>query len=85
MGKSNCFTTHLHKVVVAGEPESFDSLFLVMEYMPRDLKAVFNDEKMMLKEEHVVVILYNMLCAAKFLHSANVVHRDIKPANVLIN
>ena len=26
-----------------------------------------------------------MLCAAKFLASANVIHRDLKPANILIN
>ena len=26
-----------------------------------------------------------MLCAVKYLHSANVIHRDLKPANVLVN
>ena len=26
-----------------------------------------------------------MLCAVKYLHSANVLHRDLKPANVLVN
>ena len=29
-------------------------------------------------------LMYNMLCAINFLHSANVVHRDLKPSNVLI-
>ena len=38
-----------------------------------------------LKEEHVITILYNMLCAINFFHSANVIHRDIKPANILID
>ena len=26
-----------------------------------------------------------MLCALKFIHSANVIHRDLKPANILVN
>ena len=26
-----------------------------------------------------------MLCAIKFLHSANIIHRDLKPANLLID
>ena len=29
-------------------------------------------------------LMYNMICAINFLHSANIVHRDLKPSNVLI-
>ena len=36
-------------------------------------------------EEHLITILYNMLCSVNFLHSANVIHRDLKPANILID
>lgn len=39
----------------------------------------------MLEEQHMVIILYNILCSVNFLHSANIIHRDIKPANILIN
>ena len=35
-------------------------------------------------EEHVVIILYNLLCAVNFMHTTNIVHRDLKPANILI-
>ena len=35
--------------------------------------------------DHILVIIYNILCAINFLHTCNIVHRDIKPANILIN
>ena len=38
-----------------------------------------------LNETHVTTILFNMLCAVEFVHSANLMHRDIKPANFLID
>jgi mitogen-activated protein kinase 1/3 len=30
-------------------------------------------------------VVYNLLCAVKYLHTANVLHRDLKPANILVN
>ena len=29
--------------------------------------------------------MYSLLCAVKFLHSANIMHRDLKPTNLLLN
>ena len=31
------------------------------------------------------MIIYNLLCAVKYLHTQNIIHRDLKPANILID
>ena len=53
--------------------------------MPFDLKTLLGNKDMVLSEDHILVILYNILCGISFLHSANIMHRDIKPANILID
>jgi len=30
-------------------------------------------------------MVYNLLCAVKYIHESKVIHRDLKPANVLVN
>jgi len=57
-----------------------------MELGELDMKGLMEtvpDTK--LSEEHITTILYNMLCAINFIHSANIIHRDIKPSNVLVD
>ena len=36
-------------------------------------------------EQHILIIIYNILCAMNFFHSAGLMHRDLKPANILID
>ena len=38
-----------------------------------------------ISQTFVKLICYNLLCAIKFMHSANVMHRDLKPSNILIS
>ena len=59
-------------------------VYLVMEKMDSDLQKIIIS-KQELSDEHYQFILYQILRAIYFLHSANIIHRDFKPSNVLIN
>ena len=67
------------------------SIFIVMDYSeesrPIDCKKMLLSVKSgtQISEQHVVVIIYNLLCAVNFLHSSNIIHRDLKPANLLVD
>ena len=57
-----------------------------MEYLENDLKKVLNQSKTLeLSEDHMIIMLYNILCSINFIHTANIMHRDIKPANILVD
>ena len=61
-------------------------VFIIMDYEDNDLKSMLNmTNTIEFTEDHVITILYNILCALNFLHKQNVMHRDIKPSNILIN
>ena len=61
-------------------------VFIIMDYEEKDLKSMLNmTNTIEFTEDHVITILYNILCALNFLHKQNVMHRDIKPSNILIN
>lgn len=79
--KNNKYTTRIHDLVLKDK-----HLFVVMDYMDSDLKRLLTSVKQMpLTKEHVLVIIYKLLCALNYVTSANVIHRDLKPANVLID
>lgn len=57
-----------------------------MEYVPLDLKKVMEySEGLKINKQEMLWILYQVLCALNFLHSANVIHRDLKPSNILLD
>jgi mitogen-activated protein kinase 1/3 len=61
-------------------------IFIVMECLESDLKALINnDNKLDITEGHIKIVAYYMLCNIKFVHSGNILHRDIKPSNFLVN
>ena len=57
-----------------------------MELGQIDLKQMLNTvPKTEIDTNHIITIVYNILCAISYLHSANLVHRDLKPSNMLID
>jgi len=52
------------------------------------LKQVLDEQKRtgsrLIHFEHIKYIIYQLLRALKYLHSANVIHRDLKPSNLSI-
>ena len=55
---------------------------VVMEIGQINLKSFLEHT---IDENDIRIILYNLLKALNFIHSANIIHRDIKPANILID
>lgn len=78
------FVVELVELLFPSNPQTFDTLYVVMEYAESDLKKIIKSN-INLEMQHTQHIIYNLLCAVKYLHESNVLHRDLKPANVLIN
>ncbi|XP_060214150.1 cyclin-dependent kinase G-2 isoform X1 [Lycium barbarum] len=71
------------KEVVVGS--SLDSIFMVMEYMEHDLKALMETMKQPFTQSEVKCLMLQLLQGVKYLHDNWVLHRDLKTSNLLLN
>ena len=62
----------------------FNEVYMLLRKCDMDLKKLLKSSKH-LEETQVKSIVYDMLCALKYLHSGNIIHRDLKPGNILVN
>lgn len=56
---------------------------MIFEYVDCDLKKYLDG--LILGEEQVKVIIYQLLLALEYCHSNRIVHRDLKPQNILVD
>ena len=61
------------------------NLFLVFEYVEKNLLEVLQESPSGLEPSLIKKFIYQLCKAIKYLHDQNVIHRDIKPENLLIN
>lgn len=78
------YVVELFDVIEPLDRDAFDTLYIVLEYAESDLKKVIKSA-IHLQLLHIKTVVYNIICAVKYIHSADVLHRDLKPANILIN
>jgi mitogen-activated protein kinase 1/3 len=62
----------------------FEDVYIVTDLMETDLHRVIYSRQA-LTDDHIQYFLYQILCALKYIHSADVLHRDLKPSNILLN
>lgn len=60
-------------------------LYLVFEYVEKNLLEELEDKPNGVDSELVRTYIFQLCCAIHYCHTNNVVHRDIKPENLLVN
>ena len=64
--------------------EEFAEIYVICELMETDLSSIIKSPQG-LSDDHVQLIIYQILRGLNYMHSARILHRDLKPRNVLVN
>lgn len=81
--RGNSYTVRLFDVIT---DDDLSYIFIVMENVQMDLKKVLDQSDVVnMSEDQATVLIYKLLCALNFIHTANIIHRDLKPSNILID
>ncbi|QDZ19716.1 dual specificity protein kinase [Chloropicon primus] len=62
-----------------------EKIFMVMEFVPRNLLEVLEEHEYGLPKHMTRKIIYQLCKAISFIHSHGFIYRDIKPENLLID
>jgi serine/threonine protein kinase len=65
--------------------QSEGKLYLVFEYLDRDLKRYMDSVRDLMDPMLIKSYLYQMIRGLHFCHARGVMHRDLKPQNLLVN
>lgn len=74
----------LKKILLPKSRAAFEDIYLVSELVEGDLYSIIKNRNS-LEPDHVKFILYQILRALKYQHSARILHRDLKPRNLLVS
>eukprot|EP00042_Codosiga_hollandica_P032651 m.210867 g.210867 ORF g.210867 m.210867 type:complete len:287 (+) comp53967_c0_seq3:1-861(+) len=73
---------YVKEIVVGRE---MDSIFIVMEFLEHDLKALMETMRNPFLECEVKTLLQQLLAGLQCLHDNWILHRDLKTSNLLLN
>ena len=77
----NCpYVVKLRNVV-----SSEKKVYLVFEYVEKDLKRFLEEREGKLSAGEVKRMMFQLVSAVAYLHSRRIIHRDLKPQNILIS
>uniref|UniRef100_A0AC34F1K7 Mitogen-activated protein kinase n=1 Tax=Panagrolaimus sp. ES5 TaxID=591445 RepID=A0AC34F1K7_9BILA len=64
-------------------PEKLNDVYFVSILMGADLSNILKIQR--LSDDHIQFLVYQILRALKYIHSAGIIHRDLKPSNIAVN